>query len=287
MALATETRPSVITHPSQPVNASGIDFDSLPHGQDQRYFDLLSFAVSNAIAGEIMAIDNYSQMIPMLESTEEKLETVEQAKDEAKHVKLLANLGQKLDFGVKTEIVEPQWMDVRKFFSGEVEKGNLAACFISQDLMVETLAVVLYKTLGRNTDPDTSKFANNILQDEIKHLGIGMDRIKVMLDKDSDYVHDALERSHNAVMPVLFSIIAYKCVDLCDDLALDCDVLGLDSVQTDLDTVRVEALDTYMEMLDDVGFDTKVTTPLIASLQSYLQSEQMAIPAAGCTPATA
>ena len=30
------------------------------HGKDERYFDLMSYIVSNAVAGEIMAVDNYS-----------------------------------------------------------------------------------------------------------------------------------------------------------------------------------------------------------------------------------
>lgn len=33
--------------------------------------------------------------------------------------------------------------------------------------------------------------------------------------------------------------------------------------------LRVDALDAYMETLDMVGFDHKVTMPLIASMSSY------------------
>lgn len=276
------TMKKIDTDFSAPFNASGIDFDNLPHGKDQRYYDLLAFVVSNGIAGELMAIDNYSQMVLILKSTEDKLEALEQAHDESKHVKLLASLGKKLDFGVKTEIVEPQWSKIRTYFDDAARRHDLASCYISQDLMVETLAVVLYKTLGRNTDPNTQKVAAGILQDELKHLQIGIDRIKGMLEDDPDSVHAALTRSHNAVMPVLFSIISYNCADLCDDLAIDCSSLGLDSVATDLDTVRVEALDTYMDMLDRVGFDTKVTTPLIAKLQSYIESQKVTIAGACC-----
>ncbi|MEO0442346.1 MAG: ferritin-like domain-containing protein [Pseudomonadota bacterium] len=270
-----------------PYNASGIDFDNLPHGKDQRYYDLLAFIVSNGIAGELMAIDNYTQMVPILTSTEDKLEAVEQAQDESKHVKLLASLGKKLDFGVKTEIVEPEWKIIRAHFDTAVRNNDLASCYITQDLMVETLAVVLYKTLGRNTDPNTRKVADNILRDEMKHLQIGIDRIKAMLDKDADSVHKSLTDSHNAVVPVLFSSISYNCTDLCDDLAIDCSSLGLDSVATDLDTVRVDALDTYMDMLDRVGFDTKVTTPLIAKLQSNLDSERVSVAGDCCSSASA
>lgn len=242
---------------------------NLQHGKDQRYFDLLSYLVSNAVAGEIMAIENYSDMVPILTSTDEKIETIQQAHDEAKHVQVLTKLGQKLNFPVKREIIEPQWKNVRKHFREAVNKNDLASCLIAQDLMVETMAIVLYRTLGRDTDPDTKRFADNILQDEIRHLDIGVDRIKRMLDDDPAAVHSSLEWTHNAVMPQLFSLISYNCESLCGDLDVTCDSLGLDSINTDLEIVKVDAMDCYMEMLDKVGFDVNVTTPLIARMSEY------------------
>lgn len=32
------------------------------HGKDKRYFDLMAYIVSNTISGEIMAVENYSEM---------------------------------------------------------------------------------------------------------------------------------------------------------------------------------------------------------------------------------
>lgn len=240
-----------------------------PYDKEQRYYDLLAYIVSNAVAGEIMAIENYSEMVPLLTRTDDKIETVQQASDEAKHVRVLAKLGDRLNFEVKQHIVEPQWLTIRKHFSRAVQQGNLAACLIIQDLMVETMAIVLYRTLGRDTDPDTAKFAGNILEDEIRHLGIGIDRLKALMDKDPEQVHNSLVMAHHQVMPELFSMVSYNCHSLCGDLNVQCSTLGLDSIKTDLETVRIDALDTYMDMLDRVGFDVKVTTPLIASMSAY------------------
>lgn len=242
---------------------------ALKYGKDQRYYDLLSYLVSNAVAGEIMAIENYSDMVPLLASTDEKIETVQQAQDEAKHVQVLSKLGKKLKFTVKREIVEPQWLNIRKHYREAVNKNDLASCLIAQDLMVETMAIVLYRTLGRDTDPDTKRFADNILEDEIRHLDIGIDRIKRMLDANPASVHSSLEWTHNSVMRELFSLISYSCQSLCGDLEVKCDTLGLDSINTDLENIKVDAMDCYMEMLDKVGFDVNVTTPLIASMSEY------------------
>jgi fatty aldehyde decarbonylase len=239
------------------------------YGKDKRYFDLMAYIVSNTISGEIMAVENYSEMVPLMATTDAKIETVKQAVEESKHIKMLASLGKRLDYPVKTEIVEPQWRNIRAHFSSAVKKKDLPACLIIQDLMTETMAIVLYKTLGQDTDPDTAQVASLILVDEIEHLGIGARRIKEMLAADPDAVHDALIWAHHKVMPELFSMISTSCHSLCSELSVDCGGIGLDSIATDIERLRVDALDAYMETLDMVGFDQKVTMPLIASMASY------------------
>lgn len=242
-----------------------------PHGKDKRYYDLLAYIVSNAIAGEIMAVDNYAEMALMLDDTDEKNETIMQAYDEVKHVMVLDKLGQRLGFPTKKRIVEPQWLKVRGYFSEAAQRKDLAGCLAVQDLIVETMAITLYRTLGRNADAETSRLADNILRDEIQHRQIGYDRFKYLLDKDEKSAHASLVWAHDKVMPELFSMISYKCHSLCDELSVQCSTLGLDSLNTDLDGVRMEALEVYMETLDECGFSTSVTTPLISNLSSLAE----------------
>lgn len=239
------------------------------YGKDKRYFDLMAYIVSNTISGEIMAVENYSEMVPLMPTTDDKIDTVKQAHEESKHIRMLASLGKRLDYPVKIEIVEPQWHKVRAHFSDAIKKKDLAAALIIQDLMTETLAIVLYKTLGRATDPDTTQVANLILKDEIEHLHIGANRIKAMLDVDPAGVHDSLVWAHHRVMPEMFSMISTSCHSLCSVLSVDCGGIGLDNISTDIDELRVQALDAYMETLELAGFDHNVTMPLIASMSSY------------------
>ena len=42
--------------------------------RSQGYYNLLSYIVSNAIAGEIMAIENYSEMVQLMPTVAEKIE---------------------------------------------------------------------------------------------------------------------------------------------------------------------------------------------------------------------
>ena len=238
--------------------------------RSQDYYNLLSYITSNAIAGEIMAIENYSEMVQLMPTPAEKIETAQQAKEECKHILLLSKLGRKLDFAVQKRIVEPQWNNIRKHFSTAVNKGDLAACLIIQDLMTETMAIMLYRTLGKevDTDPQTASTATAILADELEHLGIGVARIRKLIEKDAETVNDALVWAHHRVMPELFSMISTSCHFLCDELNVDCGSLSLTNIRNDIDSLRVEALEQYIDTLDRVGFDPTVTNALIASMAS-------------------
>ncbi|WP_255988995.1 ferritin-like domain-containing protein [Chitinolyticbacter albus] len=239
------------------------------HDKSDGYFNLIAYIASNAIAGEVMAVENYSEMVPLMPTTDDKIETVKQAHEESKHIQMLASLGKRHDYKVMREIVEPQWFNIRRHFSTAVHNKDLPACLIMQDLMTETMAIVLYRTLKRQGDPDTSALASKILEDELEHLEIGLTRIRGLLDADPEGVHESLKWAHHRVMPELFSMVSTSCHFLCDRLSIDCGSLSLGDLKTDIDEIRIEALDTYVETLDKANFDPVVTAALIESMQSY------------------
>ncbi|MGY6518377.1 MAG: ferritin-like fold-containing protein [Lysobacteraceae bacterium] len=239
------------------------------HAKPDSYFDLLAYIASNAVAGEIMAVENYSEMVPLMPDTESKIEAVKQAFEETKHIRMLASLGKRHDYDVMREIVEPQWFNIRRHFSTAVANRDLAACLLTQDLMTETMAIVLYRTLKAQGDPDTSALAAKILEDELEHLEIGLARIRAMREADPEGVAESLRWAHHRVMPELFSMVSTSCHFLCDRLNIDCGALSLGDLRTDIDAIRIEALDAYVETLDRAGFEPEVTAPLIESMQSY------------------
>ncbi|MDR2154711.1 MAG: long-chain fatty aldehyde decarbonylase [Burkholderiaceae bacterium] len=239
------------------------------HKKGDGYFDLLAFIISNAVAGEIMAVENYSEMVPLMPDTDSKIETSKLGYEEAKHILMLASLGKRHDYEVMREMIEPQWFNIRRYFSTAVANKDLATCFIIQDLMGETLAIVLYRILKRKGDPDTASLAAKILDDELGHLDFGLSRIQKMLAEDSEGTHESLKWAHHRVMPELFSLISTSCHFLCGRLGVDCGSLTLTDLQTDIDEIRVEALDTYIETLDKANFDPNITAALIESMQSY------------------
>src|SRR5690349_8954674 len=90
------------------------------------YLQLLSYVVSNAREGEIMAVENYSEMVHLLPDTESKIETVGQAKEECKHIALLEKLSATVGFPILPTLVQAQWKNVRANFHESVTKKNVA-----------------------------------------------------------------------------------------------------------------------------------------------------------------
>ncbi len=244
---------------------------------DRSYTELLSYVMSNAVAGEIMAVENYSDMVSLFETVDEKLEAVEQARDEGRHIRQLTALGKRLNFEVKQTIIEPEWKAIRSVFRQAVANQDLPACLIIQDLMTESMAIVLYQTLsGDNeveTDELTATVTGAILADELRHLSIGIERLRQLRAVDSYSVDQALKWAHPLVMSQLFSSVSTDCDTLCDELSVDCGDLDPLSVGADLDLIRARAATQYMEALDAVGFPSEVTGPLMAQLASLEQDD--------------
>lgn len=249
------------------------------------YLRVVSFVIANAWKGENIAIQNYSEMVPLVPTAEEKIELVKQAKEEAKHVLILEKLAHKLGFSIDQTMVEDEWAEVRETFHEAAQKRDLAACLIIQDLMIESLAIGIYSTFADkdNKHRETRKVAAQLLKDELEHLEIGLRRIEKMIEEDREAVHDSLLWAHSRVVPNLFKMVHNACDFLCDrkgipcesekafvqegGLYLDGERKGVDYI--DLNRLKTTSLEHYIDMLDRAAFDRKIVNQLVASMAAY------------------
>ena len=235
------------------------------------FLRLLTYVVSNARAGEHLDIHNYSDIVRLLPDTDAKIEAVRQAKEECGHILLLEKLAERLDFGIDESMVHDEWQVVRAAFLEAAERGDLAACLIIQDLMVESLAIGLYRLFSSaaNSDEETARVARTLLKAELDHLEIGIARINELMQQDDDGVHDALIWAHHKVIPRLFDMVHGSCDFLCSNHGLDCDTVDKGQITIDLEALKITSLEHYVEMLYRAGFEQKILGPLIASMTSY------------------
>lgn len=253
--------------------------------RSDEYLKVLSFVISNAWKGETLAIENYSDMVGLLPDTESKIEAVKQGKDEAKHVLLLEKLAARLGFAIDPSMVEDEWKAVRDTYIEAVEKRDLAACLIIQDLMIESLAVGIYSTFASedNGDLETRKVAKLLWADEVEHLDIGLRRIAELSAADAEAVQDSLMWAHNRVMPKLFHMVHAACDFLCTRKGLPCYAdkafvqngeLHLEGERgdlsyIDLNRLKAAALEHYVSMLERAEFPAAVVNPLVAGMAAY------------------
>lgn len=235
------------------------------------YRDMMSYIVSSAAAGEVVALENYAEILPLMKTLDDKLQMLSQAEEESRHLRMLQGLGKNQGFVVVREQVEPEWRAVRSAFSEAVGRGDLISCLLIQEVMVETMAIVLYRVLSRpgSIDPATAKTCGAILRDEVEHLEGGIAMLKQLVAQSPEEALRALEWSHDRVMPELFSIATTECERLCGDLGVDCEALELASIEADLHDIRSDAADHYIENLDRIGFPTSRINEITASMSTF------------------
>ena len=239
--------------------------------QATAYRNLMSYIVSNAAAGEITAVENYAAMLPLMPDVDQKLRTLQQANEESRHLRMLQGLGREQGFTVLRDSVEPEWRAIRAAFREAAAREDLVACLLIQEVMVETMAIVLYRMLTRQdvTDPSTVKIAEAILRDELEHLDTGVDQLRTLVAAEPAAALAALEWCHDRVMPELFSLATTECERLCDDLGVDCGSLDLATIEADLYDIRSDAADRYIETLDRIGFDANRIHGIVASMSAF------------------
>ena len=225
----------------------------------------LSLVISGAIAGELVAVDNYCEMVPLIGDVELKLRTLERVRIEALHVTLLTDLRRSLGDAGAAPAPDPRWKRLRRDFSAAMKRSDLAACSIIQDLMLATMGIVLYRALARDTV--AAPLAEPILCDELTHLDQGIEHVRALLGRDRKAVLNALAWANRRVMPGLVGMVSAGCHALCPGPAPRDDGADAgDAAAAELEGLRADALDAYRETLERAGFDDDSTLPLVASI---------------------
>jgi hypothetical protein len=177
---------------------------------EERRFDVLSHIFANAVAAEVLAIENDSQMVHLLPTASARIEMVNRATAESRHAILLSRLGRDLALQMPRRLVEPLWLAIRRQFSAAIAREDLAACLIIQDVIAESMIIPLYERLALSDDLDVraARVAENILCEVHENLEIGLWRLRTLLSEDGEAVSDALRWAHHRVMPALSTPVA-------------------------------------------------------------------------------
>ncbi|MCL1125687.1 long-chain fatty aldehyde decarbonylase [Shewanella surugensis] len=131
-----------------------------------------------------------------------------EAQEELSHACMLEKLANKLDVPFANKILEPEWYTVLNYFKEKVKDNYFINCFIIQEVMMESLAIVIYEVLsgdGTITDAETAKLGKHILKDEISHVDYGVDFLKQEIAIKIPLIVSAAEYLYHPIKSVMNS----------------------------------------------------------------------------------
>jgi fatty aldehyde decarbonylase len=232
---------------------------------DTQYNLVYRDVIGHSVTGEAMGIEHYSQMIPLSESIDERLDLLEDAYREKAHLLGMREVAAKLGLQVKTDLNGHYWKQIRAAFRERVEAKDLLGCYMAQDIVFETFAVILYKAVAPGSPSFAADMVSEIADEESTHLAHGVHMLKALYPQDPAGMRERAEFATERVARVLAEWTKpEECVIQCGVCAESCAKLDLHLLEVDMADVQGQFLDRYGASLREIGFPVADVTRWIA-----------------------
>lgn len=232
--------------------------------EQQVYADLLS----QAITGELVGMKNYASLVGLMPDIGGQTAAVRHATSELRHAEAFRQVAKVTGL---EPIVNPdalRWGHVRQAFLRHAEAGDLVACLVIQEIMLESMAVALYSELGNLPDQRIARVFAATAEEEAAHVEGGLSHLSLAARRDPQGFADKVEAIHDEVMCEIAQMLAgdegdpFHC-GLCADT---CVKKGLASVGLERTRLRGRAMRHYLEALDALGIPGERSLAWVARL---------------------
>ena len=216
--------------------------------------DVYADILSQAFSGELVGMQNYASMAALYPDIEGQVLAVEHADNERRHALAFRAAARDLGVAIIENPSAPYWARVREAFLRQVRAGDLLACLIVQETMLESFAVSLYQAVADVTPGKLGDVFRAVARDEQEHLDHSVATLRgAFLVAPEDFEAKA-ERVHDEVMTVLAEMVSAR------DTAGHCGLCRDTCVKESLPTIglsapglRGAALQLYLRTLDRIG----------------------------------
>ena len=228
------------------------------------YADLLS----QAITGELVGMRNYASLVGLIPDIGGQIAVMRHASAELRHAENFGNVAR--DCGLEP-IVNPDarhWQRVRAAFVRHAEQGDLIACLVIQEIMLESMAVALYSELGNLPDQRIARVFAATAREEAGHVDDGLDHLALAARRDPPGFADKVQVIHGEVMVAIADMLAGEegPSDHCGLCAGSCVKQALPAVGLDRSKLRGRAMRHYLEALDALGVPGERSLAWVAGL---------------------
>ena len=233
-------------------------------GVRQVYADLLS----QAITGELVGMRNYATLVGLLPDVGSQIAVMHHASAELRHAENFGSVARACGL---EPIVNPDarhWRRVRDAFVRYAEQGDLTACLVIQEIMLEAMAVALYSELGALPDERIARIFAATAREEAGHVSDGLDHLSRAAQRDPAGFADKVEAIHSEVMFAIADMLAGEegPSDHCGLCAGSCVKQALPTVGLDRSRLRGRAMRQYLEALDALGVPGERSLAWVARL---------------------
>ncbi len=237
---------------------------------DPRYARVHRIIVSQAVTGESVGIEHYAKMIALCPGLPERLALLEDAWRERHH--LVAVQEAALDMGLIVEDGrdDPYWSRIRAAFDECAARGDLVACRMVQDVVLECFAVTLYRCLVGRVDAALSARFERIADDEEQHLRHGLEEARRAFESDPEGAFARVEFANERVARVLAEWIRPEdcrpVCGVCGKVGGGCAKPDLEALELDLIRMRADFVSRYGAVLREAGVPPGTVTRWVARL---------------------
>jgi fatty aldehyde decarbonylase len=214
------------------------------------FTDVLSYAIT----GELIGMANYADMVQLLDDPSEQIDAVQHAATEMRHAEAFRKVAHKNGHFPLVNLQAQGWREVRAAFRAYVDAGDLTACLVIQEVMLESFAVSLYHAVAEVADPDLAAVFKAIGDEEEGHVDHAVRELRAVLLQDRDAFENKVEQLNDEVMRYLAHMLAARDdTGPCGLCQGHCLKEAVATVGMDRRELRGRALNQYLRTLDDIG----------------------------------
>lgn len=237
-----------------------------------RFGEVYRTMISHVISGEAVGVEHYAQMVPLARSLEERMHLLEDAWSEKRHLQSMEAVARDLSIEPRFAIDDDYWGTVRSGFRARAVEGDLVACYVMQDVVIESLAVTFYEALQPGVEPSVGQRLAAIAADERQHLTEGTETVRAFFQEDPEGLEQRVEYANERIGRVLAEWMRPKdCEPVCGTCSItrgSCFKDDLKLLDVDLPATRGRFTSLYGKVLRDVGFPPARVTRWLARLTS-------------------
>ena len=234
---------------------------------DAEYKAAFEDILAQAITGELIGMRNFATLAGVHKDVGEMIDAIEHANIERGHAVAFQRAAERLGITPRVDVEAPYWARLRAAFLKWAQRGDITACTVIQELMLESFAISLYRSAGEGAKGDLATLFAAIASEEEAHLDHAVQMLTGEYELDPIAFTAKVKAIHDDVMVVLAEMVGRRdSIAHCGLCTSSCVKDALHHVNLDITAMRGKAINSYLRALDRLGLPGDETIQWTARL---------------------